>query len=59
MLSVAYPPHLPYLPKKRAGEWSVGEWSEQSLDFFTDGGLGGFYSEGLGNSVTSSHQVER
>lgn len=59
MLSVAYPLHLPYLSPKRAGEWSVGEWSEQSLDLFTDGGLGGFYSEDRGNSVTSSHQVEK
>ena len=37
MLSVAYLLYRPYLSKKSAGEWSVGEWSKQLADIFTDG----------------------
>ena len=39
MLSVAYLLYLPYLSKKSAGEWSVGEWSKQLVDIFIIGGL--------------------
>jgi hypothetical protein len=59
MLSVAYLVYLPYLLQKSAGEWSVGEWLEQSVDIFTTGGLGGFHCRYLGRSVTDRHQVVR
>ncbi len=59
MLSVTYLLYLLYLLQKSAGEWSVGEWLEQSVDIFTTGGLGGFHCRYLGRSVTDRHQVVR
>ena len=55
---MAYLLYLPYLSKKSTGEWSVGEWLEQSGDIFTDGGRSLVYtvriSEGVSQPATRS-----